>query len=67
MNIPEVTILDGDGSHIWSGSMTAFARDNGRDVAREVIAQFRASLAVHGRLEPAFIGGGACPHFSVLM
>jgi hypothetical protein len=67
MTIPQVTILDGDGSHVWDGSLLQFARDNSRDLAREVIAQWRTSLEVNGRLEPAFVGGGAAEHFQVLL
>jgi hypothetical protein len=62
-----VTILDGDGYRVADCSLLQFARDNGRDLTREVIAQWRASLEVNGRLEPAFIGGGAAEHFQVLL
>lgn len=43
MKIPTITLMDGDGFYVWTGTLTQFARDNGSDTAREVIAQFRAS------------------------
>ncbi len=67
MQIPTITILDGDGFHVWTGTLTQFARDNSRYLAREVICQWRGSLDVNGQLEPAFVGGGAYEHFSVLL
>lgn len=67
MKIPGIVLCDGDDREIWSGSLHDFGRRNGTEVVREVIAQFRASLKVNGRLEPAFIGGGAAPHFMVLL
>lgn len=67
MNIPTITVMDESGAALWSGSLTQFARDNGRDVAQEVIGQWRNSIRVNGQLEPAFIGGGAAPEFMVLM
>lgn len=65
--VPQVTILDGDGYRVAECSLLQFARDNGHDLCREVIAQWRASLEVNGRLEPAFVGGGAAEHFQVLL
>lgn len=64
---PTVTVIDETGIAVWSGSLTQFARDNGRDVAAEVIGQLRESIRVNGRPEPAFIGGGAAPEFAVLL
>lgn len=66
MRIPTIVLMDAAGRYFWEGTMTQFARDNGHDVARDVIAQFRESVD-HGRVEPALIGGGAAPHFSVLL
>jgi hypothetical protein len=34
---------------------------------REIIAQWRASWDIHGAHEPAFIGGGAAPHFMICL
>lgn len=65
--IPTITVLDDHGAHVWTGSLTQFARDNSRDLVRDCIAQWRTSLDVHGLLEPAFVGGGAAPEFSVLL
>lgn len=67
MHLATIVLLNGDGAHVWTGTLTQFARDNSRDLAREIVAQFRCSLDVHARLEPAFIGGGASPHFTVLL
>jgi hypothetical protein len=67
MKIPSVTLMDGDGRYVWTGTLTQFARDNSHDTVRECIAQWRASLAAGYGIEPAFIGGGASPHFNVLL
>lgn len=67
LHIPKVVIMDGDGRYVWSGTLTQFARDNSPDVARECIAQWRASIADGRMAEPAFIGGGAAAHFEVLL
>jgi hypothetical protein len=64
MNIPRIAVIDDCGADIWSGTLTQFARDEGYDVAREVIAQWRACDPE--RPGPACIGGGAQPLFYVL-
>ena len=65
--IPAIAVLDATGSEVWSGSLHAFGQSNGREVVADVVSQFRRSLAVHGRHEPAFVGGGAAPEFAALL
>ena len=64
MKIPTIVLFD-EGREIWGGSMLAFARENGHDTAREIIAQWRRSYDVHGAREPAFIG--AEPEFMAML
>lgn len=66
-SIRDVLVLDGDGREVWAGSMHDFGRANGRNLLGHVVAQMRSSIEVHGNYEPAFIGGGAAPHFQVLL
>lgn len=60
-----MVVLNADGSEVWCGSMLAFAKENGRDIARDCIQQMRCAVKVHGNVEPAFFGGGAGPEFMV--
>lgn len=65
--IRHIAILDADGAEVWTGTLHEFGKSNGREAVAEVVAQFRQSLAVNGRHEPAFVGGGAAPEFAVLL
>lgn len=64
--IPFVVLFD-EGREVWAGTLTQLARDNSRDLVRDIIRQWRTSLDVHGSPEPAFIGGGAAPEFMVCL
>ncbi|HLF10114.1 MAG TPA: hypothetical protein VJA26_02780 [Gammaproteobacteria bacterium] len=67
MKIPQITVLDELGAAIWDGSLLTFARDNAFDYEQthELCNQLRPTS--DGKLEPAFIGGGAAPEFMVLV
>ena len=65
--IPAIAILDESGTSIWSGSLHAFGQSNSREILADVVSQFRRSLEQHGRHEPAFVGSGAAPEFTILL
>jgi hypothetical protein len=66
-NARGVVLMSEDGAYVWFGTLAEFTRENGEDVARDVLAQWLESLRVHSRHEPAVIGGGASPLFFVLL